>query len=329
MANDQALDSNIAVRPDSKLRQIFPGGEIYAVTDDDWLGEKAGQYGLSWLSLSDAEKLPDGANVVLFLRHGQVSADLRRRFRTARVLVVPIASFDPSPEAALYTQRLTMLTDYAAACERGRYWVSNIKRHTGRLVFSSAEGAGNDLARTNLTCELARSLSADAWLEPVLKQGQWIGVGSYCELSMTVRPSSGRPRPFLLRGTAVASGVLVARDPRCDEAGDRRIRFAADLRAELAAHAPVVLELEHSVLRSARAGGQDFTAAIREATNPEHGLHALELGIGTNQSVLPHVTWGINSQLNEGAGPVHIGFGEGMTGAHMDFIIAEADHKFT
>jgi hypothetical protein len=35
-----------------------------------------------------------------------------------------------------------------------------------------------------------------------------------------------------------------------------------------------------------------------------------------------------NSQLNEGAGPVHLGFGDGMTGAHMDFVVAECTHRF-
>ena len=48
-----------------------------------------------------------------------------------------------------------------------------------------------------------------------------------------------------------------------------------------------------------RAGGRDFTDAVRDVTNPDHGLQALELGIGTNQCVLPEVRWQVNSQLNE------------------------------
>jgi hypothetical protein len=40
------------------------------------------------------------------------------------------------------------------------------------------------------------------------------------------------------------------------------------------------------------------------------------------------VDWRFNSQLNEGAGVMHIGFGEGITGAHMDFVIPESDHHF-
>lgn len=45
-------------------------------------------------------------------------------------------------------------------------------------------------------------------------------------------------------------------------------------------------------------------------------------------NLLPLVDWELNSQLNEGAGTLHLGFGEGMTGAHMDFVVAECEHRF-
>src|SRR5262245_40496581 len=106
-----------------KLRQIFPDGEIYAVTDDEWVGIAAGYYGLTNVPLAEAERLPAGANVVLFLRHSLVSVELRRMFRKYRVLTVPIASFDSSLEAALYTQKLTLVTDYLEACQNSRYWI--------------------------------------------------------------------------------------------------------------------------------------------------------------------------------------------------------------
>lgn len=335
-----------AARKGSTLRQVFPEGEIYAVSDCESLGTAATYYGLESISLADAEagtsQLPPDANVVLFLRHNMVGPSLRKRFRQASVLVVPIASFDSALEAALYTQKLVMLTDYVSACAQGRYWVDNIKNQAGSLVFSSA-GAGQQPAGagsanghertgpeyTNLTCTFSDALTAGAWLEPVIRPGQWVSVGSYCELSMTTRPSPDRQPPFILNGTAVASGVLTARDPRYSEAGDARIRAAITLRRELVAAAPITLRLEDGTLTKVCAGGQDFTDAVREVTNPEYGLSALELGIGTNQGVLPEVKWQVNSQMNEGAGPVHLGFGEGVTGAHMDFIVAKSAHRFT
>lgn len=315
------------------LGQVFPEGEIYAVSDCEWLGIAAAYYGLESVPVTDAGKLPPEANVVLLLRNGSVSSDLRKLFPRARVLVVPISSFDPELEAALYTQRLMTVTDYRAACALGRYWVDGLKNQAGPLVFytDEADGCPRDCCGpllTNLTCTFSDNLSAAAWLEPVLEPGQWVSVGSLCEVSLSTEPHD-QPHQFSLDGTAIASGVLVARDRRCTPAGDARITAAAQLRSKLVAAAPITLRLEGGVLTEVRAGGRDFTDAVREVTNPEHGLQALELGIGTNLGVLPEVRWQVNSQLNEGAGPVHLGFGEGVTGAHMDFIVAQSRHRFT
>jgi hypothetical protein len=181
---------------------------------------------------------------------------------------------------------------------------------------------------THLVCGLADQVTADAWLERSIRPGQWVSVGTLCEFSVVPPSLEDWRGAFTIDGTAIASGVLAARDARCTEAGDGRIRVAGRLRRELAARRPVTLRLEGGVLTSVTAGGEDFTEALREVTNPDYGLQALELGIGTNQSVLPLVRWEFNSQLNEGAGPVHLGFGDGMTGAHMDFVVAECSHSF-
>jgi hypothetical protein len=315
------------------LSQVFPEGVIYAVSDCEWLRIAAAYYGLESLSVADASKLPPGANVVLLLRNSLVSAHLRRLFSGARVLVIPISSFDSELEAALYTQRLLTITDYRAASALSRYWVDNLKNHAGPLAFYTNEAddeCPRDCCgplRTDLVCSFSENLSAATWLEPVLEPGQWVSVGSFCEVSLTTEPHD-EPHQFSLDGTAIASGVLVARDRHCTPAGDARIKAAAKLRNELVAAAPITLRLDDGVLTEARAGGRDFTEAIRDATNPEYGLQALELGIGTNLSVLPEVQWQVNSQLNEGAGPFHLGFGEGVTGAHMDFIVAQSAHRF-
>jgi hypothetical protein len=320
------------------LSQVFPEGQIYAVSDCEWLGIAAAYYGLESISLADAAKLPPEANIVLLLRNSQVNSDLRKTLARAKVLVIPISSFDPELEAALYTQRLVTITDYQAACTQGHYWVDNLKNQAGTLVFSTGDADHADRPDhsccccagppTQLVCSFSDQLSAAAWLEPVLQPGQWVSVGSLCEVSLRNNPHE-QPHQFSLDGTAGASGVLVARDRHCTAAGEARIRAAAELRRTLVAAAPITLRLDGGVLTEVRADGQDFTDAVREVTNPDHGLQAIELGLGTNYNVLPEVRWQVNSQLNEGAGPVHLGFGDGVTGPHMDFIVPHATHRFT
>jgi len=328
---NQGSDMKTETLVQNTLSQVFPEGEIYAVSDCEWLGIAATYYGLQSVSLADVSKLPPEANVVLVLRNRLVSSDLRKLFPRAKVLIVPISNFDPGLEAALYTQKLVTISDYRAACALERCWVENLTNHAGPLVFYTEEAAPgetrNGTLRTDLTCSFSDNLSVAAWLEPVIESGQWISVGSLCEVALTA-DSSDEVHQFSLDGTAVASGVLVARDRHFTPAGDTRIKAAAKLRSELVAAAPISLRLEGGVLTEVRADGRDFTDAVREVTNPEHGLRALELGIGTNLSVLPEVRWQVNSQLNEGAGPVHLGFGDGVTGAHMDFVVAHSAHRF-
>jgi hypothetical protein len=313
------------------LPQVFPEGEIYAVSDCERLGIAAENCGLESVSLADAAKLPPEANVVLLIRNRQVSSELRKLFPRAKILIVPISSFDPALDAALYTLRLVTITDYQAACAQGRYWVDNLAT-ADSLVFAAdgsgkAEQDGGAPPRTDLVCSFSDQLTAAAWLEPVLEPGHWVSVGSLCEVSLRTDPHE-RPHQFTIEGTAVASGVLVARDRHCTPAGDARVRAAAELRRELVAAAPITLRLEGGVLTEIRAGGRDYTEVVREVTDPDHGLRAIELGLGTNYNVLPEVRWQVNSQLNEGAGPVHLGFGDGVTGPHMDFIVPDATHRF-
>lgn len=309
------------------LSAVFPGREVFVVADDEEIGRAAADYGLAFVPLEDAEKLPAEAAVVLFLRHSMVSREIRKKFRKAGVLVVPIASFDASLEAALYTMKMTLLTDYKAAAEFGRYWADSLSNQPGPLMFHGNGGSGNG-ERTDLTCRLADDLSVDAWLTPQIETGQWISVGAYCELSLTAPSTSNWQGAFTIDGRAVVSGVLVARDARYTEVGDARIREAAKVRDELVGNAPIIVDFEGGAAVSIRAGGQDYTDAVREVTNPDYDLNTLELGLGTNMSLLPRVDWWFNSQLNEGAGPVHLGFGEGMTGAHMDFVVAEGAHEW-
>jgi hypothetical protein len=314
--------------PQNNVRKIFPAGDIYAVSDDEWMNVAAGYYGLRPVSLDDAEKLPPGANVVLFLRNELANTTARKKLLRQRVLVVPIASFDSSLEVALYTQKLVTLTDYDDVRDRIAYWADSLRNKQGALVFSDSPRGDSADGGTHLVCRLAENLRADAWLDSQIGAGDWVSVGLICEFSLTAPSAKDWHGAFVIDGRAVASGVLVARDARYTDAGDARICAAQKLRDEMTARGPIDLRIENGVLISARADGEDFTGRLLEATNPEHGLHVLELGIGTNQSVLPYVNWSVNSQLNEGAGPVHIGFGEGITGAHIDFIVEHTGHEF-
>jgi hypothetical protein len=316
--------------PDDLLRQLFPQGDIFAVADDAVLGQAVAERGLIYVPLDQAGELPVGASVVLFLQHHMVSKQLRLTFKRHSVLVVPIASFDGSPGSADYTLGMTLRTDWIRAADVASYWIQKLQEGARRVVFGPPEPPATDSvgADTRLVCTLASAVTVDAWPHASIGENGWVSVGSCCELSITRQPGRDAENPFSMDGTVYASGVLAARDPRCTEAGRKRLEEARQLRADMIRLGTIRLEIKDNVLTEVTAGGRDFTGELLSATNPDHGLQALELGIGTNLGVLPEVDWRVNSQLNEGAGVMHIGFGDGITGAHMDFVVAECDHRF-
>jgi hypothetical protein len=252
-------------------------------------------------------------------------------FKQHSVLLVPIASFDGSSGSAGYTLEMILRTNWVRAADTACYWIGQLKEGAGRVVFGPpeppiADSMADDTMR--LVCSIGAAVTVDAWPRAAIGAGGWVSAGSCCELSITRQPGQTAEDTFSMDGTAHARGVLAACDPRCTEAGRKRFAQARELRAEMAGLGTIRLQMRDNILTGATAGGRDFTAELLGATNPDHGLQALELGIGTNLAVLPDVDWRVNSQLNEGAGVMHIGFGEGITGAHMDFVVAECDHHF-
>jgi hypothetical protein len=317
--------------PDGLLGQLFPHGDIFAVADDAVLGQAAGERGLMYVPLDRTGELPAGANVVLLLQHHMISKRIRLVFKHHSVLVVPIASFDGSPGSAYYTLGMTLRTNWVRAADTASYWIERLREGAGQVVFGPPEPPLADSVEADtmrLVCSLGPALTVDAWPRAAIAAHDWVSVGSCCELSITRQPGQTGGDTFSMDGTAHASGVLAARDPRCTEAGEKRFEEARELRAEMARLNTIRLEMKDNVLAGVTAGDRDFTGELLSATNPDHGLQALELGIGTNLAVLPDVDWRMNSQLNEGAGVMHIGFGDGITGAHMDFVVAECDHHF-
>lgn len=314
-----------------ELRQLFPQGDIFAVTDDAALGQAAAQSGLIHVSLDQAGELPAGASVLLLLQHHMITRQLRLVFRRHSVLLVPIASFDDSPGAARYTLEMALRTNWHRAADVTAYWIKKLTEGARQVVFGPLEPPVTDSAEADtmrLVCSLGPALTVDAWPRAAIGPGDWVSIGSCCELAITRRPAQAAEAGFSLDGTAHASCVLAARDPRCTEAGSRRFLAARELRAKMTRLGAIRLEITGNRATAVTAGGRDFTGELLSATNPDHGLEALELGIGTNLAVRPEVDWRLNSQLNEGAGVVHIGFGEGITGAHMDFVVAACDHHF-
>lgn len=300
------------------LGKLCPGADVVVVTDDDalnlWLGER-GFRALRWTPDLAVAK---GSLVVLVVCHLIPSRSVREQFQEVSVLLVPISAFDDSPDAIIYTMELVLRTDFEASLRRNEAWVELLRnKPDGCLHF---KGPGTDLR-----CAIGEDIQVFTSAELAISSGQWVSVADYCEVQLTAPSTGDWNGAYTVNGYAEAAGVLVAKDARVTAEGADRVAWAQTLRAELVADGPVRLEMRDNALCSAVAGGRDRAQEISGVTNPEYGLHLVELGLGSNPAVLGGTNWHRNSQMNEGTGTFHLGFGEGLTGAHMDFIIPRAD----
>jgi hypothetical protein len=286
------------------------------VCDDEQLCDELAQHGLQTTLWTPELAVADNATVVLALCHSLVSRAVRRQFRNAAVLLLPIASFDDSFESIRYTMALAFATDYADTCRRNREWIKLLGDRPDPVIRFAGP-------TTDLKCRVEDNVKAHTSLELGIAPGEWVSIADYCEVSITAPSQDNWCGAFTINGYAEAAGVLVAEDSRVTPDGHERIEAAKALRSELVAKGPVRLELRDGVLRSVIVAGRERVDEVAEVTNPEYKLHTLELGLGTNPGISPLVDWNVNSQLNEGVEKIHLGFGEGITGAHMDFVIGD------
>lgn len=299
------------------LRPLGGGDRFTIVIDDPVLCDRLRLDGVDAVIWEPDLAIPDGTHIALVLCHQPITVALRAQFSDAAVLLVPAVSFDPRPEAVMYTLRLLLSTDFAETCRRNQEWIDLLRWNTaGVLRF----GGPN----IDLTCQLHEELSAHTSLDITIGKGEWVSVADYCEVSLTPPSQKNWCGAFTIDGVARATGVLVAEDSRVTAEGAERIVAAKRLRDEFVRLSPIDLTLEGGVLRALTVGGRDRLEEVLEVTNRDHGLHAVELGLGSNTAVAPLVDWTFNSQMNEGAAPIHLGFGEGITGAHMDFVLNDA-----
>lgn len=318
MDHHSSLNGGAGLRVTSmdNLRPLAGGGAFTVVTDEPRLVEELAAHGLPALPWSPELRMDAGANVVVALCHRMGSKAIRSQFSDCRVLAVPIHSFDDSLAGIMYTVSLVFATDFVDTTRRNNEWIDRLRYEPDGVFDFTGPG-------TDLHCTLGENMRVDTSLDVEIGPGEWVSVGNYCEVSLTPSSSTEWHSSFVMDGCVEAVGVLVAEDSRAGQDAEAvaRIAEARRLQVEMVERGPVRLEIEGGRLRAAIVDGEDRTAEIAEATNPRYDLHATELGLGTNPGIGPLVDWRFNSQINEGVGMIHLGFGEGITGAHMDFVV--------
>jgi hypothetical protein len=250
---------------------------------------------------------------------------LRDRFASSRVLLVPVAAFDPATSAAEYTVQVLLASDFAAAIERNRRWREALERLPSPLVFADAQHPGRELR-----CHLLGDLTLNGRDVLSLEPGEWVAAAEYFEVEM--ESFGAAPTLFSVEGQISVSGVLAAKGPNMPNEMYSRHDDALRTRRDLAmAWRRGVLWCEGN--KPVRFEPDDVSAPacdrplerLLDAAGPEYGGNLLEFSIGTNVTPGLALDWSVNSCMNEGVRGIHVAIGDGICGAHVDFVSAGAE----
>lgn len=243
----------------------------------------------------------------------------RDRFGESRVLIMPFISFDPRFAATTYTLELLAKAPVTDAVARNRQWLEFLATHAGPITL---EGGG-----TSLTCALDDDVTVlRPKVEMELEVGEWESIGSYFEVGMVPVPEDFRQgiRPgYTVDGVLEAAGCAVAHHRHVGEEAKQRSWRAWEVLQDAREQGafPLRVEIERSRVNHVWAGGEDLAPLLGDLSNPNLDRVLCEMAFSTNTAMDPAIIdWTHNSQLNEGAAGVHVAIGEGVTGAHIDFI---------
>ncbi len=241
---------------------------------------------------------------------------LRPALEQASVLWVPMAAFaDDADDADYCLDRL--LASAPARCVEANVAVLDRLASGGHTLRFAGQGSA-------LTCTPGETVELQTVVDAPIALGTTESIGGFFEVAIEpTEQSLLADAGFHVTGEMTADGVVAARSFRAGPEGLARFERALRLQRQVADAGGAQLAIEDGIVTSLVVGGRDRTAELDDLAWPS-GRRVLEFGIGTNRSVAPLVDWRVNSQMNEGAG-LHLGFGDGERGAHIDFVAPGVD----
>lgn len=316
------MEGELKVKLEQSLAPVFGSSKPLFVTDDlnlvSWL--RAHNLGASLLDeLIDLPK-QRFKNVVLLPTTGDGLSFFRleRFFKGSRVLIVPLVAFDPSLEASIYTLKLLTSSDFVQATKENAEWISILEKgEVQRLIFKGAYGELEVTLKERLDLMLPRTQSG-------LLPGEWEAIGMFFEIAMIPDNEDFFHPGYVVSGEVEVPGVAVAHHRIMPNQLTCLPVRAWQLLGGLIREErfPLRIKIENSQLKEVRSiDGADLTDEIRKLSNPQLELMLVEMAISNNPGLDAYdLDWRVNSVLNEGARGIHFAVGDGVTGAHIDFI---------
>ena len=301
------------------LNAIFSGQPATIVTDNWYLAEWLASHDVCAITFDEIAAgdipLPRRALAVpLDWNRVPSRATLREQWAATSVLWLPLASFSSDLDTAKYSVEMFSDVDVSTSVAMNRRVITRLLMAREEIIVTGPD--------TALKIKLPDLIHAVGRTRVALLDDEHSTLGNYFEVGVSPADMAGRiDESISVSGCVRIDSVLVAKHREMRRESASCFWAAAEVAQELRKACPFQVTIERNRVVD---GFGKWAEAIDMLSGPQYGYALTEVAIGTGAVQSARVEWGLNSVLNEGATGVHIGVGNGLNGAHFDFISTEA-----
>ena len=299
-----------------KTFPIFQSKNICFVTDRDDFCAYLIDCGYKVLKYSETMIFPENSiNIQTSVTHYESMNKQIKQLanQKSKILRLPQIVFDNSYDNFLYTLARLTECDFVSMFELKDKLIAKLKSlSTTRLKTS-------DLSI--MSCVFDEGIQYKYPSAIHINEGKSRSIAEYLEVSFDYNSKIGSD--FHLNGSFCFSGSVFAVLPNNESISKRQMEQAKLLFQKILAANQCTLEIKNNYAISLKIDGIEHVDFLLSIVGQKLQLRVTELAFGLNKS--KNIDWEYNSQFNEGCSGIHIGFGDAISGVHMDFVSPHDD----
>ncbi len=300
------------------LIPLFDSEDIIFVSDNRRLIHWLQNLNIRCSHIANVKKLPNNVVSIQSNTYHFNKVTTLLEGSDASVLTVPQVAFDTSFEVLQYNCKKLLETNFSRAFEKKNSVLSFLET-SDRSIFNFCSD------KANIQCEFMEHAEFQYPTSIRLTKNEPTSFAEFLELTFEhIHPR--QPRPFVLSGHFAVSSILYAFTPGIIMHSHRELRAKAQkLFRQVSSSTKKEIAFRNNKISSFQIDGKEFLANLCELTGHCRNNEITEFAFGLNQDILHTINWSMNAQINEGASGIHIGIGDGVTGAHIDFICVDVN----
>lgn len=297
----------------SSLNHIFNSSVYTFIVDSSEICNYILDNGQECLMYDKEMQLPDNCiNIQTSSEHFLSLKDTAALSPKSRILTIPLIAFDSSFVCFKYLFHQLQTCNFPNVYDRYKKLMKTFEEVGPNFSVTS----GSEI---QLTCNFNDEVSFSYPTDIKISQGKIRSIAEYFEVNFNhLYPEL--QSPFNLNGEFRFFSCLHAIHPSVNNISDKQIKYAETLFKDIYLSNNCSMIIENNNAKSFKVNNVERIDDIIIITGDSRKSNITEFAFGLNSDIHKTIIWSHNSQINEGCYGIHVGFGDGKTGIHMDFI---------